>query len=98
MQAPFLESIRGVQIHIEVPEKGAPGRLVARRTVGSGAPNMDGLEETFVLSAANVSEFLIWLTAWLPGDHSLRWFRLGREADIGARVRLNPRQQVKIQT
>ncbi len=53
MKAPFAESIRGVQIHIEVPEKGEPGRLVVRRTVGRGAPNHDGLEETFVLTREN---------------------------------------------
>ncbi len=98
MKAPFAESVRGVQIHIEVPEKDEPARLVARRTVGSGAPNHDGLDEAFVLSAANLTEFIIWLTAWLPGDSTYRWFRLGREADIGARVKLNPRQQIKLQT
>ncbi len=96
MKAPFAESIRGVQIHVEIPDADEPGRLVARRTVGSGAPNMDGLEDSFVLGAANATEVVSWLAAWLAGDHTHRWFRLGREADIAARVRLNPRKHVTL--
>ncbi len=96
MKAPFAESIRGVQIRIEIAEPDQPGRLVARRTVGASAPNLNGLEEMFIVGAANVNEFMIWLTAWLAGDHTYRWFRLGREADVAARTRLNPRKHVTL--
>ena len=96
MKAPFAESIHGVQIRIEIAEPDESGRLVARRTVGSGAPNLDGLEETFVLNPANASQLVDWLTAWLVGDRTYRWFRLGREADLAARVRLNPRKRVSV--
>jgi hypothetical protein len=96
MQAPFAESIRGVQVRIEIPEPDEPGRLVARRTVGSGAPNLDGLEDTFTLGPASAGEFIDWLAAWLAGDHTYRWFRLAREVDLAARVRLNPRKRVSL--
>jgi hypothetical protein len=98
MRAPFAESIRGVRIHIEIAEPDEAGRLVARRIVGSGAPNLDGLEESFVLGAANAGEFIDWLTAWLAGDHTYRWFRLGREGDLAARARLNPRKRVSLRS
>ena len=98
MKAPFAESIRGVQIRVEIAEPGEPGRLVARRTVGGGARNMDGLEESFVLGVANASEVINWLTAWLAGDHTYRWFRLGRETDVSARTRLNPRKHVTLRS
>jgi hypothetical protein len=65
--------------------------------VGSSAPNHDGREEAFVVEAANITEFLIWL-GWLAGDHSNRWLRLGREDDIASRVRLNPHQQFTVQS
>ncbi len=98
MKAPFAEIIRGVPIHIEIPEKDEPGQLIGRRTVGSGAPLHDGLEETFVLNRANAGQFIDWLAAWLVGDGTFRWLRLGREADLSARVRLNPRQRVNMST
>jgi hypothetical protein len=96
MKAPFAESIRGVQIHLEIAEKEQPARLVARRTVVSGAPNHDGLEEALVVEAANITEFLIWL-GWLAGDYTCRWLRLGREDDIVNRVKLNSRQRFTVQ-
>ncbi len=96
MKAPFAESIRGVQIHVEVAENDTPGQLVARRTVGSGAPNHEGLEEAFVLTRENTGQFIDWLTAWLAGDGTYRWLRLGREADIAGRTRLNPRRRFEI--
>ena len=96
MRASFAESIRGVQIRVEIAEPDEPGRLVTRRTVGSGAPNLDGLEDTFTLGPANAGEFIDWLTAWLAGDCTYRWFRLAREADLAARVRLNPRKRVSL--
>lgn len=98
MEAPFAESVRGVQIRVEIAVPDEPGRLVARRTVGGGAPNLEGLEEAFVLDVANVRAFMNWLTTWLAGDHTYRWFRLGREADVAARTRLNPRQHVTLRS
>ncbi len=96
MKAPYAESIRGVQIHIEVAEPDEPGRLIARRTVGSGFPNLDGIEESFMLGPGDTGEFIDWLATWLAADHTYRWFRLGREADVAARTRLNPRKQVTL--
>ncbi len=98
MKAPFAESIRGIQIHLEIGEPDEAARLVVRRTVGSGAPNIDGLEESFALTAENAAEFVGWVAAWLVGDRTYRWFRLGREADIAARTRLNPRKHVTLET
>ncbi len=97
MKAPFAESIRGVQIHLEIGEPDEAARPVVRRTVGSGAPNMDGLEESFTLNPENAVEFVGWLVAWLAGDRTYRWFRLGREADIASRTRLNPRKHVRLE-
>jgi hypothetical protein len=96
MQAPFAESIRGVQLHIEITEPDESGRLVARRTVGSGAPNHEGLEEAFVLTREDAGQFIDWLTAWLAGDSTYRWLRLGREADIAARTRLSLRRRFEV--
>jgi len=96
MKAPFAESVRAVQIRIEIPEPNEQGRLVARRTVGSKAPSHDGLAETFVIDASNLGEFVEWAMNWLVGDGTFRWLQLGREADLVARTKLNPRKRVSL--
>lgn len=96
MQAPYAESVRGVQIRLEVAAPNEPARLVARRTVASTAPSHEGLAETFEIDGHNTDELVDWLAAWLVGDGTYRWFQLGREADIVARAKLNPRRRVKL--
>lgn len=96
MKASYAESVRGAQVRLEIPEPNEPARLVARRTVGSRAPNHEGLAETFEVNANNVAEFADWLSQWLIGDGTYRWFQLGRESDIGTGAKLSPRKRVKL--
>jgi hypothetical protein len=98
MRAPFAQRYRGVQLTVEVPEAGQPGQLVVRRTVSSGAPHYDGLEESFVLTRDQLGAFLDWLMPWLMADGTYRWLRLGRELDVQQRLKLNRRQKLEVQT
>ena len=96
MRAPFAESHRGVSIHIEVPEDGQPGRLVARRSVSAGAPSLDGLEEVMILTHENAVQVIDWVVAWAKADGTFRWLHLAREIDLSHRKRPNPTQSFTV--